>query len=59
MKRKLNKIRVAMLKLITTIATITLLIAGCALDSDSKLPFIVCAICIGWICIMAAANQEG
>lgn len=57
MKRKLNKIRVAVLKLITTIATIALLIAGCALDSESKLPLIICSVCLGWLLLIFIANK--
>lgn len=57
MRKKLNKIRIAMLKLITTIATITLLIAGCALDSKSKLPMIICSVCIGWLLLIFIANK--
>lgn len=58
MKRKLNRIRVAILKFITVIASLGFLVAGCAVDSKSPAPLIVCAVCAGWLVLMAIANRS-
>lgn len=58
MRRKLNKIRIALLKIITAAAIICFLLAACALDSEDFLtPFIVCLICTAWFGLMLIANK--
>lgn len=58
MRRKLNKIRIATLKTLTVIAAVALLIAGCALDSESNIPIKVCGVCLAWLVLMTIANRE-
>lgn len=54
-KRKLkNKI----LKATITLAVVAFFIFATALDSQSSIPFIVCALCIAYIGVFAYANRE-
>lgn len=46
------------LKTITFMATMGFIIAGCALDSESYLPAIVCAVCLAWLMLFVIANRE-
>lgn len=46
------------LKLVTTIAAIIFIVAGCMLDSASYVPYIVCSICLAWICLFIYANRD-
>lgn len=50
------KIHNFILKAITTIAAVAFLLGACALDSDSKLPAIVCLISLMWIFVFCLAN---
>lgn len=46
------------LKTITAIAIIGLLLSACCLDADSWIPEIVMGICIAYLLIFTAANQD-
>ena len=35
-----------------------LFIAGCGLDSNSVLPYILCGISLAWIALFTAVNKE-
>lgn len=56
---KRNKIRIRILKAITAAACVGFFVSAAAVDSKSNTPIIVCAVCIAWIALMAAANMEG
>lgn len=43
---------------ITYIMVALLFIAGCGLDSDSVLPYILCGISLVWITLFTAVNRE-
>lgn len=43
---------------ITHIMVAILFIAGCGLDSDSVLPYILCGISLVWIALFTAVNWE-
>lgn len=45
------------LKIITWLNFLSLLIFGCALDSDSWIPFIICCINIAWLALFGYANN--
>lgn len=57
-KRKLHKIRIAMLKAITWIAGILFIIGACSLDSaDITIPVILTVASGSWLALMAFANS--
>ncbi len=43
---------------ITYIMVALLFIAGCGLDSDSVLPYILCGISLVWIALFTEVNKE-
>lgn len=45
------------LKIITSIIGIILIISLCSLDSESIVPFFVCAGCLAWIVPFLKANN--
>ena len=58
MKKKLNKIRIAILKAITFIAGILFIFSVCALDSaDITIPVIVMIASGLWLALMGIANS--
>lgn len=58
MRRRLNKIRIAILKTITAVAVFGFIVSGCALDSESNIPINICGICLAWLVLMTIANRE-
>ena len=46
------------LKAITGVAAMAFIVAGCALDSHSSLPAIVCGVCLLWLSLFVIANRE-
>ena len=58
MKKKLNKIRIAIIKAITFIAGILFIISVCALDSeDITIPVIVMIASGLWLALISIANN--
>ena len=55
-KRFVKKAKNVILYLITGTAFVLFLTAGCAIDSASKLPAIVCVLSFGWLGLFAFAN---
>lgn len=56
-KRKLNKIRIAVLKTITAIAWFLFLISACALDNaDITAPATIMIACMAWLALITYAN---
>ena len=43
---------------ITYLMVAILFIAGCGLDSNSVLPYILCAVSLVWIALFTAVNRE-
>jgi len=43
---------------ITYLMVAILFIAGCGLDSDSVLPYILCSVSLAWIVLFTAVNRE-
>lgn len=43
---------------INYIAAFIFIVAVCAMDSDSWLPYIACAVCEVWFVLMLIANRE-
>lgn len=48
--------RVKILKVLTKIAIILMILSACALDSDSWVPTIICAISGAWLVLITIAN---
>ena len=46
------------LKAVTTVAAIAFILSGCALDSQSWLPHIICGVSLLWLVLMVIANWE-
>ena len=46
------------LKAITGVVSVAFIVFGCALDSKSWLPAIVCAVCLVWLSLFVVANRE-
>lgn len=46
------------LKTITGAAAIGMLISSCCLDADSWIPVIVLGVCMAWMLLFLAANQD-
>lgn len=58
-KRKLHKIRIAILKAITWIAGILFIIGACSLDSaDITIPVILTVVGGSWLALMTFANTK-
>lgn len=58
MRKKLNKIRIAILKVITWIAVFLFFIGACSLDSpDIKIPVILVFSSGSWLALMILANE--
>lgn len=55
MKNRKNKILIGLLKL----SVASLLISGCALDSESNIPLIVCGVSLFYITLFMIANTRG
>ena len=43
---------------ITYLMVAVFFIAGCGLDSDSVLPYILCTVSLSWIALFTAVNRE-
>lgn len=56
MKRK--KLKNIILKTVAYIMVFLFLVAGCALDSDSWIPHIVCIVSLLWLALFAYANGQ-
>jgi hypothetical protein len=54
MNRRKNKT----LKLITWFAGFGAVLSACCLDSECKVPMIICGICLAWLLLMYAANHD-
>ncbi len=46
------------LKAVTTVAGLAFILSGCALDSQSWLPHIICGVSLLWLVLMVIANWE-
>lgn len=57
MKNKRKKRKNAVLKAVTMIAIIGAIVSGCCLDSKSKIPMIVLAVCLAWVSLFSIANM--
>ena len=58
MRRKLNKIRIAILKAITYIAAFLFIIGACSMDSpDITIPVILMLSSGSWLALMVLANE--
>lgn len=56
--RKIRKIRIAILKVITLIAGFLFLIGACSLDSaDITIPVILIVVSVLWLALMGIANS--
>jgi hypothetical protein len=55
MKNRKNKILIGLLKL----SIASLLISGCALDSKSNIPLIICGVSLLYITLFIVANTRG
>ena len=56
--KKRRKLKNVILKGITAFAGINCAFWGCAIDSESMIPFWICLICSGWLLLFAYANFE-
>lgn len=56
MKRK--KLKNIILKTVAYIMVFLFLLSGCALDSNSWVPCIVCGASLAWLALFAYANKE-
>ena len=56
MRKKLNKIRVKMLKAMTWLAGILWCLGVCSLDSNTKVPIVAVVLSTAWITLIYAAN---
>lgn len=56
MKKKLNKIRVKMLKAMTWLAGILWCLSVCCLDSNTDVPIVAVIISTAWLTLIYAAN---
>lgn len=43
---------------ITKIMALVFIVCACALDSDTYIPHIICAICEVWFVLMLVANKD-
>jgi len=53
------RIKNKILKGLTIISLVAFIVGACALDSNSKIPLIVCGISSIWLTLIAAANTRG
>jgi len=56
MKRK--KLKNTILKVTAWIMVVIFLVSGCALDSASWIPHIVCSLSLAWLALFAYANKQ-
>lgn len=56
MRKKLNKIRVKMLKAMTWLAGILWCLGVCSLDSNTNVPIVAVVLSTAWITLIYAAN---
>ena len=46
------------LKAVTTVAAMAFILSGCALDSHSYIPHVICGVSLLWLVLMVIAKRE-